>query len=152
MVTMIVPQVSKWVGWVERRSVQMWRWWWSCLSFSNSNLSQLQARRWRRQSLSAQEKQIKKQVAIRSSQKKTKKQDQNHCESKPKTKTKNIAKGFTDPVVDCFNQINDSKNHANSHQATQPVSRHTSNGHKNWISVELFYQARGSEGPARWER
>ena len=40
-------------------------------------------------------------------------------------KQKNIAKGATDPGVDCFNKVNHSKNHATPPQATQPLSHHT---------------------------
>ena len=46
------------------------------------------------------------------------------------------AQGTTDPDVVCFSQISNSKNHSTSPRATQPLSHHTSNGHKNWKSVE----------------
>ena len=36
----------------------------------------------------------------------------------------NIAKGTTDTGVDCFNQINNLKNHATYPQAMQPLSHH----------------------------
>ena len=35
-----------------------------------------------------------------------------------------IAKGTTDPGVDCFNQINNLKNHATYSEATQSFSHH----------------------------
>ena len=43
----------------------------------------------------------------------------------------NIAIGTADQCVDCFNQIDNSKNHATSPQAAQPLSRHISYDHNN---------------------
>ena len=65
-----------------------------------------------------------------------------------------IAKGTTDPGVDCFNQINNLKNHATYSEATQSFSHHkitpdiavTNTGQKKKQSHADLFSLVGLEG------